>query len=108
MSIRVGINGFGRIGRSVFRILMDRPGFEVVAINDLYENEHLAYLLEFDSVIVVEPAQILTESDRGANDLYVALTRPTRRLGVVHNQDLPAALELLGQSPGNYLPAGDD
>jgi glyceraldehyde 3-phosphate dehydrogenase len=51
VTIRVGINGFGRIGRSVFRILVERPEFEIVAINDLYENEHLAYLLEFDSVM---------------------------------------------------------
>ncbi len=47
---RVGINGFGRIGRSVFRILSDRDDLEVVAINDLYENEQLAYLLRFDTV----------------------------------------------------------
>ncbi len=51
MTIRVGINGFGRIGRSVFRILCDRADVEVVCINDLFENEHLAYLLEFDSVM---------------------------------------------------------
>ena len=38
MSIRVGINGFGRIGRSVFRILSDRPDVEVVCVNDLYDN----------------------------------------------------------------------
>ncbi|MBP9144835.1 MAG: type I glyceraldehyde-3-phosphate dehydrogenase [Thermoanaerobaculia bacterium] len=51
MTIRVGINGFGRIGRSVFRILSDRADVEVVCINDLFENEHLAYLLEYDSVM---------------------------------------------------------
>lgn len=51
MKIRVGINGFGRIGRSVYRILCDRPEVEVVCINDLFANEHLAYLLEFDSVM---------------------------------------------------------
>jgi glyceraldehyde 3-phosphate dehydrogenase len=49
--IRVGINGFGRIGRSVFRILADRPAIEVVAINDLYDNEQLAYLLAYDTVM---------------------------------------------------------
>ena len=38
MTIRVGINGFGRIGRSVFRILADRPEVEVVCINDLFES----------------------------------------------------------------------
>ncbi|HEX6470031.1 MAG TPA: ATP-binding domain-containing protein [Streptosporangiaceae bacterium] len=48
--------------------------------------------LEFDSVVVVEPARILAESPRGRNDLYVALTRATRRLGVVHAEPLPAAL----------------
>jgi DNA helicase IV len=46
--------------------------------------------LEFDSVVVVEPAAIRAESPRGLNDLYVALTRPTQRLHVVHAQDLPA------------------
>jgi glyceraldehyde 3-phosphate dehydrogenase len=51
MSIRVGINGFGRIGRSVFRILSDRPEVEVVAINDLFDNEQLAYLLRYDTVM---------------------------------------------------------
>ena len=51
MTTRVGINGFGRIGRSVFRILAERANVEVVCINDLFENEHLAYLLEYDSVM---------------------------------------------------------
>jgi glyceraldehyde 3-phosphate dehydrogenase len=50
-AVRVGINGFGRIGRSVFRILAERSDLEVVCINDLYENEHLAYLLAYDSVM---------------------------------------------------------
>ena len=51
MTIRVGINGFGRIGRSVFRILAEQRDIEVVAINDLFDNEVLAYLLRFDSVM---------------------------------------------------------
>ncbi len=50
MSIRVGINGFGRIGRLVFRILSERPEFDVVGINDLFSTEVLAYLLTYDSV----------------------------------------------------------
>jgi len=48
--------------------------------------------LEFDAVIIVEPADILAESRRGGRDLYVALTRTTQRLGVVHTTDLPAPL----------------
>ena len=48
--IRVGINGFGRIGRLVFRILQENPNVEVVKINDLTDNKTLAHLLKYDSV----------------------------------------------------------
>jgi DNA helicase IV len=51
--------------------------------------------LEFDSVVVVEPAEFLAASARGANDLYVALTRPTQRLLVLHSGDLPAGMDSL-------------
>ncbi|WP_235878728.1 RNA polymerase recycling motor ATPase HelR [Saccharopolyspora karakumensis] len=48
--------------------------------------------LEFDAVLVVEPARILAESPRGGAELYVALTRATQRLGILHQDPLPAAL----------------
>ena len=48
--IKVGINGFGRIGRMVFRAAVDRDDIEVVAINDLLDNDYLAYTLKYDSV----------------------------------------------------------
>jgi DNA helicase IV len=48
--------------------------------------------LEFDTVVLVEPAAILAESPRGLNDLYVALTRPTQRLHVVHRDTLPPGM----------------
>ena len=47
--IRVAINGFGRIGRLVFRIMEEDPDFDVVAINDLTDSEQLAYLLKYDT-----------------------------------------------------------
>ncbi len=50
MSVKVAINGFGRIGRIVFRILSERKDVEVVAINDLSDAATLAYLLKYDSV----------------------------------------------------------
>jgi glyceraldehyde 3-phosphate dehydrogenase len=51
MTVKVGINGFGRIGRMVFRaIARDFPGLEVVAINDLLDADYLAYMLKYDSV----------------------------------------------------------
>ena len=49
--MRVAINGFGRIGRSVFRILNDREYVDVVAINDIADNEAMAYLLKYDTVM---------------------------------------------------------
>jgi glyceraldehyde 3-phosphate dehydrogenase len=49
--MRVAINGFGRIGRSVFRILEARDDIEVVAINDLFDYEALRYLLSYDTVM---------------------------------------------------------
>ncbi|MFC5138850.1 RNA polymerase recycling motor ATPase HelR [Actinomycetospora rhizophila] len=48
--------------------------------------------LEFDAVLVVEPGRILAEGPQGAADLYVALTRATQRLGVLHREPLPAVL----------------
>lgn len=50
MAIKVGINGFGRIGRLVFRALQEREGVEVVKINDLTDNATLAHLLKYDSI----------------------------------------------------------
>lgn len=49
-NLKLGINGFGRIGRIVFRSTLKRANVDVVAINDLLDVEHLAYLLEYDSV----------------------------------------------------------
>ncbi len=48
--VKVAINGFGRIGRTFFRMALDHPDFEVVAINDLGNIENLAYLLKYDTV----------------------------------------------------------
>ena len=50
MSINIGINGFGRIGKLVFRSAINDNNFKVISINDLLEIEHLAYLLKYDSV----------------------------------------------------------
>lgn len=50
-ALRVAINGFGRIGRAVFRILEERDDIEVVAVNDLADNEALRYLLQYDTVM---------------------------------------------------------
>ena len=55
--------------------------------------------LEFDRVVLVDPAGILAQSPVGGHDLYVAITRATHRLTVLHDGDLPAALHRLAPSP---------
>ena len=81
--IRVGINGFGRIGRSVFRILSDRPDIEVVAINDLYDNDQLAYLLKYDTVMRVFEKEVSADAD--------SMTVDGRRVRMTEEND-PAKL----------------
>ncbi len=49
-TIKVGINGFGRIGRTLFRLLLDHPTIQVVAINDLSDTKTLSHLLKYDSI----------------------------------------------------------
>lgn len=64
MSIRVGINGFGRIGRTVFRAAMNNPDLEIVAVNDLTNACTLAHLLQYDSVHGYFNADIFATEER--------------------------------------------
>ena len=50
MAIKVGINGFGRIGRLVFRASVDNPNIEIVGINDLITPDYMAYMLKYDTI----------------------------------------------------------
>lgn len=68
MSQRVAINGLGRIGRAILKLVVDDPALELVAVNDLVEVENLAYLLRFDSVYGRYPKQVSIEG----GDLAVA------------------------------------
>ena len=63
MAIKVGINGFGRIGRSVFRIMKERGGFEVPIINDITDTKTLAHLLKYDSVMGNYPGEVKVDGD---------------------------------------------
>ena len=81
--LKLGINGFGRIGRIAFRIAVNRPNIEIVGINDLLDVEHLAYLLKYDSVhgrfdgtvdikngnLVVNGNEIRISAERNPEDL---------------------------------------
>lgn len=99
--IRIGINGFGRIGRMVFRAAMAREDIEVVAVNDLLPTDHLSYLLKYDSV-------------HGALGGQVAADEGVLRIGerevTAFNERDPAAInwggsgvDLVIESTGHFL-----
>ena len=83
MSIKVGINGFGRIGRMVFRASLNHPEIEIVGINDLCPADYLAYMLKYDtmhghcqaeigyteSAIIVNGKEIPVSAERNPADL---------------------------------------
>jgi glyceraldehyde 3-phosphate dehydrogenase len=68
MSIRVAINGLGRIGRAILKVALDEPALELVAVNDLADVDNLAYLLRFDTVYGRYAKPVLVEG----SDLAVA------------------------------------
>lgn len=73
--LKVGINGFGRIGRIVFRETLNRNNVEVVAINDLLDVEHLAYLLKYDSVHGNFKGKVeIKEGSLYVNDKHIRVT----------------------------------
>ena len=80
---RIAINGFGRIGRTVYRIVSDRKDIEVVAINDLFDNDQLAYLLKYDTVMGVFEKEVRVDGD--------AMTVDGRRVLMTEEED-PAKL----------------
>src|SRR5215472_16424107 len=63
MPIKVGINGFGRIGRNVVRAAQDRPHIEFVAANDLTDTKTLAHLLKYDSILGPFHQQVKADTD---------------------------------------------
>ena len=81
---RIAINGFGRIGRSVFRILSQREGPQIVALNDLADAETLAYLTRFDTVHGRYPGTVTL-----ANGRLQAGSQDVRLLSHVDPADLP-------------------
>lgn len=63
MSVKVGINGFGRIGRNFFRIVFNNPEIEIAAINDLTDAKTLAHLLKYDSVFGILNAEVVAKDN---------------------------------------------
>ena len=66
MAVKVGINGFGRIGRNVLRASLQDPNLEFVAVNDLTDPKTLAHLLKYDSVL----GNLPNKSEAGADSIH--------------------------------------
>jgi glyceraldehyde 3-phosphate dehydrogenase len=84
MPTKVAINGFGRIGRNVFRAAMNNPNVEIVAANDLTDNKTLAHLLKYDSVLGPLRAEISSDSE--------SITVNGKRMRVFETKD-PAEID---------------
>jgi glyceraldehyde 3-phosphate dehydrogenase len=63
-NIKIAINGFGRIGRNLFRLLLNHPNIQVVAVNDIADNRTMAHLLKYDSIHGVLPQKV-TYNEQG-------------------------------------------
>lgn len=84
MSVKVGINGFGRIGRNVFRAALNNPEVEVVAVNDLTDANMLAHLLQYDTVHGKLDQQVSVDGDTivvGDHRIKVLAERDPAALG---------------------------
>jgi len=64
MAVKVAINGFGRIGRNVFRVASKRTDVDIVAINDMFTPDQLAHLLKYDSVYGQFDGSVEVDQDR--------------------------------------------
>ena len=68
MAVKVGINGFGRIGRNIYRAALGDPAIEIVAVNDITDSKTLAYLLKYDSILGNLPNKVTHTDDTIAVD----------------------------------------
>ncbi len=100
MAIRVGINGFGRIGRNVFRASLGDPQLEFVAVNDLTDAKTLAHLLKYDSVHGTLKAEVTAKDDH-----LVVAGKPLTILAKKDPKDLPwkdLGVDLVVESTGRF------
>lgn len=77
-TIRVGINGFGRIGRAFLKVAWERPEIEIVAVNDIGSVENMAYLLKYDTVYRKWEHPVRAEVSNGTGDNYIVIDESKR------------------------------
>jgi glyceraldehyde 3-phosphate dehydrogenase len=112
--VRVGLNGFGRIGRNVFRAVMDNPKIELVGINDVMDFEDMAYLAKYDTVMGRLDEVSLDGEELVAGDTAVSLFNIQSPAELPWDElDVDVALECTGifrtkQDASAHLDAGAD
>lgn len=105
MAVKVGINGFGRIGRIVFRAALKNPNIEIVAVNDLTDANMLAHLLKYDSVHGILDEEVSVDGDSlvvGGKKVKVIAERDPAQLGW---GDL--GVEVVVESTGRFTKRAD-
>ncbi|HOJ34399.1 MAG TPA: type I glyceraldehyde-3-phosphate dehydrogenase [Candidatus Hydrogenedentes bacterium] len=105
MATKIGINGFGRIGRNVFRILVKDPEFEVVAINDITDAKTLAHLLKYDTVFGRFEGEVSSTEDS-----IVVNGKTVKVLAKKDPSELPwkdLGVELVLESTGKFTTKAD-
>jgi glyceraldehyde 3-phosphate dehydrogenase len=105
VAIKVAINGFGRIGRNVFRAAIGNPAIEIVATNDLTDNKSLAHLLKYDSILGPLDAEVSYDNE--------SITVGGKKIRVFETKD-PAEIdwpsvgaEVVVESTGRFTDAAD-
>jgi glyceraldehyde 3-phosphate dehydrogenase len=105
MAIKVGINGFGRIGRNVFRTALKDPNLEFVAVNDLTDPKTLAHLLKYDSILGNLPNKISAGADSITVDGKVIKVFKERDPGTLPWESVGA--QVVVESTGHFTDAND-
>src|SRR5271156_2275457 len=105
MAVKVGINGFGRIGRNVFRAALGNPAIEFVAVNDLTSPATLAHLLKYDSILGNLPNTITAGADSISIDGKVIKVFKERDPGALPWDSVGAQIVI--ESTGRFTDAND-
>jgi glyceraldehyde 3-phosphate dehydrogenase len=104
--MKIAINGFGRIGRNVFKIAFERPGIEIAAINDITDPQTLAHLLKYDSTFGVYNRKIEVKEDS-----FLVDDTEVKILAVRNPSELPWAdmgIDVVIESTGIFRTAGGE
>jgi glyceraldehyde 3-phosphate dehydrogenase len=105
MAIKVGINGFGRIGRNVLRTALNDPGLEFVAVNDLTDPKTLAHLLKYDSILGNLPNKIAAGADSISIDGKAIKVFKEKDPGALPWESVDAQVVI--ESTGHFTDAND-